>query len=124
MSLGRNAESCLNFLLVINDPPYGTERMYNGLRLANALLKQEHHVTVFLLGDAVAGAKAGQKTPDGFYNIERLLHGVSGRGRLLLCGTCLDARALQAAELVPGSVRSTMDVLAQETAAADKVLVF
>lgn len=114
----------MHFLLIINDPPYGTERLYNGLRLANTLLKQEQQVTVFLLGDAVAGAKAGQKTPDGYYNIERLLHGVGGRGRLLLCGTCLDARGLQSTELVPGSVRSTMDELAQETATADKVLVF
>lgn len=26
-------------LLILNDPPYGTERVYNALRLAHALLK-------------------------------------------------------------------------------------
>lgn len=114
----------MHFLFIINDPPYGTERLYNGLRLASTLLRQEHQVTVFLLGDAVAGAKAGQKTPDGYYNVERLLHGVTGRGRLLLCGSCLDARGLQTDELVPGATRSTMDELGLETAMADKVLVF
>ena len=51
-------------LIIINDPPYGTEKLYNGLRLAHALMKQGGDVTVFLLGDAVASARTGQKTPD------------------------------------------------------------
>ena len=28
-------------LLILNDPPYGTERSYNGLRLAGSLAKRE-----------------------------------------------------------------------------------
>ena len=60
--------------IIINDPPYGTERPYNALRLANSLIKREGvSVTVFLMGDSVTCAKAGQKTPDGYYNIERML---------------------------------------------------
>jgi uncharacterized protein involved in oxidation of intracellular sulfur len=31
----------MNILLILNDPPYGTERSYNGLRLAGALAKRE-----------------------------------------------------------------------------------
>lgn len=112
-------------LIIINDPPYGTERMYNALRLAGALLKsEEHQVSVFLMADAVSGAKAGQKTPDGYYNIERMLRRVASKGELLLCGTCLDARGMTDAELMPGARRSNMDELAAATAAADKVLVF
>lgn len=111
-------------LIIINDPPYGTERLYNGLRLAHALIKQESDVTVFLLGDAVSGAKAGQKTPDGFYNVERMVSMVARNGMLLLCGTCLDARGLTEEEVVKGSERSTMDALAEATVSADKVLVF
>lgn len=64
-------------LIIINDPPYGTERLYNGLRLAHALLKREGDVCVFLLGDAVSGAKTGQKTPHGFYNTERMVKRVT-----------------------------------------------
>ena len=61
-------------LLILNDPPYGTERSYNGLRLANALSKDDgDEVRVFLIGDAVACGKRGQKTPDGFYNLEQML---------------------------------------------------
>jgi uncharacterized protein involved in oxidation of intracellular sulfur len=79
----------MKILFVLNDPPYGTERAYNALRLA--LLKQEAQagVTVFLMADAVTAAKAGQKTPDGYYNIERMLTRVLARnGTILLCGTC------------------------------------
>lgn len=114
-------------LLILNDPPYGTERVYNALRLAQALLKKEpgSPVTVFLMADAVLAAKAGQKTPEGFYNIERMLHRVaSAGGSVLLCGTCMDARGIGDAEIAEGPRRSTMDELAAETVGADKVLVF
>lgn len=117
----------MKLLLILNDPPYGTERSYNGLRLAIALPKHdpEAEVTVFLMADAVACAKAGQKTPDGFYNMERMLGRVlSAKGRVLLCGTCMDARGLTQDEILPGAARSTMDELAQATLAAHKVLVF
>lgn len=114
-------------LFILNDPPYGTERCYNALRIAQALLKQnaETEVTVFLLGDAVVGGRRGQKTPDGYYNVERMLKRVLvGSGRVLLCGTCMDARGMIDDEIVEGAARSTMDELAQAIASADKVLVF
>jgi uncharacterized protein involved in oxidation of intracellular sulfur len=117
----------VNTLFILNDPPYGTERVYNGLRLASALLKSDPQtrVTVFLMADAVVAAKAGQKTPDGYYNVERMLKRMlAGNGKVLLCGTCMDARGLDEAALMPGARRSTMDELATETATADKVLVF
>lgn len=111
-------------LIIINDPPYGTERLYNGLRLAHALIKRDGKVTVFLMGDAVSGARKGQKTPDGFYNVERMLNRVATKGQVLLCGICMDARGLPETELVDGAVRSTMDALAEAAEQADKVLVF
>jgi uncharacterized protein involved in oxidation of intracellular sulfur len=114
-------------LLILNDPPYGTERCYNGLRLALTLLKSEPkpEIVVFLMADAVIAAKTAQKTPDGYYNIERMLKGVSaGGGRILLCGTCMAARGLTDAEIMPVAHRSTMQELAETTLTADKVLVF
>lgn len=114
-------------LFILNDPPYGTERVYNGLRLAYALAKNDGdaQVAVFLMADAVLAAKAGQKTPDGFYNVERMLKRViAGKGQVLLCGTCMDARGIGEAEIMQGARRSTMDELATATIAADKVLVF
>lgn len=81
-------------LFILNDPPYGTERSYNGLRLAHALAKDSTgaEITVFLMADAVLCAKKGQKTPEGFYNIERMLKRVLAQptNKVLLCGTCMD----------------------------------
>ena len=117
----------MKILLIINDPPYGSERVYNGLRLAHALLKRDPgtQATVFLMADAVLAGKALQKTPEGYYNIERMLKRVLGsKGTVLLCGTCMDARGIGEAELMEGARRSTMDELAAATADADKVLVF
>lgn len=114
-------------LFILNDPPYGTERIYNGLRLAHALLKRdpESEITVFLMADAVLAAKAGQKTPDGYYNVERMLKRVlTGKGQVLLCGTCMDARGLPEEQMMQGASRSTMDALAEATVTADRVLVF
>lgn len=116
----------MNILFIVNDQPYGTERMFNALRMAGTLVRsEENQVTVFLMGDAVSGAKAGQKTPDGYYNVERMLRRVvNGKGTVLLCGTCLDARGLTDDEVLAGTVRSTMEELCEVTVKADKVLVF
>jgi uncharacterized protein involved in oxidation of intracellular sulfur len=114
-------------LFILNDPPYGSERCYNALRLVHALLKKDPQtaVTIFLMADAVVAAKAAQKTPDGYYNVERMLKRVLvGKGQVLLCGTCMDARGLTEAEMTAGARRSTMDELAAATVEADKVLVF
>jgi len=117
----------MTVLFILNDPPYGNERVYNALRLANALLKNDPQteVIVFLMADSVVAAKAGQKTPDGYYNIERMLKRVlAADGKVLLCGTCMDARGLDDGALMAGARRSTMDELAAATVEADKVMVF
>jgi len=116
----------VKILIVLNDPPYGTERSYNGLRLAGNLAnkREQTQVDVFLMGDAVACAKAGQTTPNGYYNLERMLKPVLRRGRVLLCGTCMDARGIKEGEVAEGAKRSTLDELTQLTVDADKVIVF
>jgi uncharacterized protein involved in oxidation of intracellular sulfur len=116
----------MKILLIINDAPYGTEHCFNALRLVLALLKDEEkpEVSVFLMADAVLAAKAGQSTPDGYYNLENMLKGVIRHADVVLCGTCMDARGIGEGELVPGATRGTMPQLAGLTLAADKVLVF
>jgi len=66
--------------LILNHAPYGNEKSYNALRLALALMKQKEQVRVFLMDDGVVNGLQNQKTPDGYYNVERLLKGVIRRG--------------------------------------------
>lgn len=112
-------------LFILNDAPYGSERAYNGLRLAGALAARDGQlVRLFLMADAVGCAKAGQKVPGGYYNLQVMLGKVLRKGEVALCGTCMDARGLRDDEVMAGARRATLAELAEWTAEADKVLVF
>ncbi len=113
-------------LVILNDPPYGTERTYNGLRLAGALVKRpDVTVKIFLMADAAAGAKTGQRVPQGFYNVGRMLQVVLQHGGAVgVCGSCMDARGLADAELIEGARRSSMEELADWSVWADRTVVF
>ena len=77
------SENTKNYLFIVNDSPYGNERPFNALRLAMELAKRpEAQVRVFLVGDGVNCAMAGQKTPDGYYNVERMLKSLARRGEV------------------------------------------
>ena len=113
-------------LFIINDGPYGTERPYNALRLVNSLSKEAgEEVKVFLIGDAVVCPRRNQKTPDGYYNVERMLK-VSARQSVEtgVCGSCIDARGMSDEQLADGARRSSMEELTAWTRWADKVAVF
>lgn len=113
-------------LLIINNPAYGSDETYNAVRLANALARRDDvQATVFLMGDAVTCAVAGQKTPDGYYALDRMLRSfVRHGGNIGCCGTCLDARGLTKEHLIAEANRSTMEELAGWVAEADQVLTF
>ena len=116
----------MKHLFIFNDAPYGSERTYNGARLAGALAKQAaSEVRLFLIGDAAAAAHNRQKVPAGFYNLEVMLGSVvKHAGVIGVCGTCMDARDIAADDLIEGSHRSSLDELTHWTLWADKVLVF
>jgi uncharacterized protein involved in oxidation of intracellular sulfur len=113
-------------LVILNDAPYGSERTYNGLRLANSLVKQPGvELKLFLIGDAAACAKSGQKVPSGYYNVQTML-GVTAKngGRIGVCGSCMDARGMGEADLVEGASRSSLDELTTWSLEADTVFTF
>lgn len=118
----------MNYLFILNDPPYGTERSYNGIRHARELLKNTENgnaVRMFLIGDAAACAKAGQKVPQGYYNIESMLQMLVRNGaEIAACGTCLDARGIAEAEILTGAQRGSMALLAEWSDLADKIFVY
>jgi uncharacterized protein involved in oxidation of intracellular sulfur len=113
-------------LFILNDPPYGTERSYNALRLAGALSKRQgQEVKVFLIGDGASCAKANQKVPQGYYNLELMLRGAARHGAEIgVCGTCMEARGITEAELAEGTKRSTLEQLTDWTSWAEKTLAF
>lgn len=112
--------------MVINGPAYGMDSTYNAIRLAVAMSKRDGvEMTVFLMGDGVTAAMANQKTPDGYYKLDRMLGSAVRNGaEVLCCGTCIDARGISEEMLMEGARRSTMEELADRTLAAEKVLVF
>ncbi len=116
----------MRFLIILNDPPYGTERSYNALRLARSLaVKEGTELRVFMMGDAVGCAVAGQKTPDGYYNLDTMVRSLARkRASIGCCGTCMDARGITEAMLSEGAHRSSMDELTEWTPWAEKVITF
>lgn len=117
----------MGILIILNEPAYGNERTYNGLRLALSLAASEGvaGLRVFLMGDSVSAAKPGQRTADGYYNLERMLRGLARKGvPIAACGTCMDARGMADEPLVEGVHRSNMAELTAWTLEAAKVITF
>jgi uncharacterized protein involved in oxidation of intracellular sulfur len=113
-------------LFILNDPPYGTERSYNALRLAGSLSKRDgEEVKIFLIGDASSCAKKDQKVPQGYYNAEVMLRSVGRRGAEVgVCATCMDARGISDAELTDPTHRSSLEELTNWVQWAERLLVF
>jgi uncharacterized protein involved in oxidation of intracellular sulfur len=113
-------------LFILNDPAYGSERSYNALRLAGSLARREGvEVRVFLMGDSATCGKAGQRVPQGYYNLERMLKVVAAQGAAVgVCGSCMDARGIAEGDLVEGIRRSSLEELTDWTQWADRVLIF
>jgi uncharacterized protein involved in oxidation of intracellular sulfur len=114
-------------LIIINDAPYGTEKAFNALRIANQINKDfpEEKVVIFLMADGVNCAISGQNTPNGYYNIERMLKlAISKGSKVLLCGSCLEARGLKIVTLTDGVAESSMAELTSTIMESDRILTF
>ncbi len=117
----------MRYLIIINEAPYGTEKAYNALRMAMQIQKDfpENEVRVFLMADAAFCALPNQNTPNGYYNIERMLKSVLKKGgQVKICGSCADARGIKDLPLIEGAQLSTMAELTQWTVESDKVITF
>lgn len=114
-------------LIIINDAPYGTEKAYNALRLAMQIQKdyENAEVSIFLMADAVACAIPNQNTPNGYYNIERMLKAVVLKnGQIKICTSCVEARGLKEMKFIEGAGLSSMKELTQLLMESDKVVTF
>jgi uncharacterized protein involved in oxidation of intracellular sulfur len=117
----------MKVLFIVNDAPYGSEKPYNAIRLAMALQKDHPgtDVRILLMTDAVTAALPAQSTPQGYYNIERMMRSlITKGGQVKLCGSCCEARGIRSLSLLEGAEVSNMSQLALWTAESEKVLVF
>jgi uncharacterized protein involved in oxidation of intracellular sulfur len=117
----------MKILIVINDAPYGSEKAYNALRLANQLNKEhpDVEVRVFLMADGANCAIANQNTASGYYNIERMLKFSLMKGaQIKICNSCADARGLKNVPLIEGTEISNLAEFTKWVVDSDKVLTF
>jgi uncharacterized protein involved in oxidation of intracellular sulfur len=113
--------------MIITSSPYGDERIWNALRLAEALScsNAKSKVNIFLIGDAVNAAKKGQKPPKGFYNIEKTLVDLVKVGaEINVCHTSMNLRGLSEEDLVTGTKMGTITGLSKWIEKSQKVLSF
>jgi len=115
----------MKWTIIVNDPPYGNEKLWNAFRLASTAASEGIEVRLFLMGDSVASAKTGQSTPQGYYNMEKMLAALLNKGvKVKTCGTCINARGLDIPELVDGVERGSMKILVQWMRDSDEVISF
>lgn len=117
----------MKLLLILNHAPYGGESTFNALRLAMALQAEEPkpELSLSLMGDAVFCAVPNQMTPQGYYNIERMLKSLVNKGATVqACSSCAQARGIMELDLVEGVEMTTMPQLAKLALEADKMLAF
>lgn len=111
--------------IILHDAPYGSEKSYNGLRTAMTMQKREGiQLNLFLFANATTCALPNQVTPDGYYNIGRMIRSVARKGKVGACGACLDIRGLKNVQLIEGVQRSSMNELTDWILASDKIISF
>lgn len=114
--------------IILQSAPYGDEKVYNAFRLSQALVSASINmkVNIFLIGDGVAVAKSGQKTPREYYNLEFMIKSLLEKGvNFIACRTCISARGLTQKDLVDGVIiGSTVGNLAKWVKESQKVLTF
>lgn len=116
-----------HIVIVVNDAAYGSEKLFNALRLAIQLNEQEKervNVSLFLLSDAVT-AVLPKQTPNEGYNIQHMLEIIIAQSsEVKFCSSCIQARGLSGLEVIEGCELATMDDLASWVLMADKTITF
>jgi uncharacterized protein involved in oxidation of intracellular sulfur len=111
--------------VIVNDSPYGIEKPWNAFRLCSTASSEDMDVRLFLMGDSVVSTKKGQSTPEGYYNMEKMLGALIRKGvKIRVCGSCINARGLSIPELVDGVELGSMKILVEWISSSDKVISF
>ena len=111
--------------IVLQDAPYGNEKVWNALRLTQALVTVGSKVRIFLYGDSVTAARNGQNPPRGYYNIGEMIEGLIDKGvEVRACLTCTNARGLKQEDFVHGAIIGKTLDLANWIHEGGQVMVF
>lgn|SRR3990172_6254864 len=111
--------------IVLQDAPYGNEKVWNALRLSQALVATGVGVRFFLYGDSIFSAKKGQATPSGYYNIGEMMAELIKKGaEVRACLTCSKARGITQEDYIEGAVIGKTLDLANWIKEGGQVLVF
>ncbi len=116
-----------NILLVFNRTPYdGTDVTWNGLRLAEHLIKTNSRVQIFLMNDSVDLARETTKPPGDYFDLVQMLKDLIAQGvRVKVCGTCKARCGIHKGEpYYQDAEEATMSDLAQWVIQADKIITF
>lgn len=123
----------MRVFIIVTNPPYGNETTRSALRIARRLRKNpDTEIGMFLMADAVYCARKGEAYAEGVYSDEfghtysapRMLAAILDSADVFACGTCMGERDMKENELIEGVEIGTMDILAEYTEKADRVLCF
>ncbi|MCK4593090.1 DsrE family protein [bacterium] len=123
----------MRIFIIVTNPPYGNETTRSALRIARRMWKNpDTKIAIFLMADSVYCARKGEKFAEGVYSDElghtfsapRMLAAIMDTAEVFACGTCMGERNMKENELIECVEIGTMDILAEYTKKADRVLCF
>jgi uncharacterized protein involved in oxidation of intracellular sulfur len=119
------APAARSYLFILNEGPYGQERPYTALRLAvNLAKRRDLRVLVYLAGDGVQCAIAGQTPPEGIPNVEHMIRALVQHGEVGYSGLSAEMRGYKPRVLIEGVKHISPDALAEWATTAEHILVF
>jgi len=114
-------------LFILNRNPYdGSDVTWNALRLAEQMLKLDVQTNIFLMNDAVDLARDAARSPEGYFDLGKMLKELIERDvPVKVCGTCKARCGLYKGQpYFDGAQEAKITELAQWVKEADNILSF
>ena len=113
----------MKFLIVITVPPYGSPVLFSALLIAEAVLKAEHELNIFLYGDGVWNASKNiNPALDEFQPLKKFI-ALSKSAKLYYCISAAARRGVSSENAADCFLESSLGELAAMTAKSDRIIV-
>ncbi|MBF0170297.1 MAG: DsrE family protein [Nitrospinae bacterium] len=115
-----------SLLIILSGEPYaGSDRTWNGLRLAETALGAGAVVRIFLINEGVDAGRPAIVRPENSFDLGAMLTDLVGKGaEVRYCKTCIDRCGVGAGEMAPALLVGSMKGLYQWIAGSDRVVTF